>query len=248
VRDEALGRQLRTPEIAAGQSCARDAELSRRAFRLRGATVECLNFKFEHTPEGRLVETIFAAQGELEREQNRRQVLQKMQARAMLGYWVFQAPIGYGIEKVAGHGKLLVREEPLASIAQEALDSYASGRLATHGEIKRFLESQPAWPKDPKGEVHWERMNMLLTQTLYAGRIDSPRWKIHHVPARPEPWVSLETWRAVQDRRSGAAKPPARKDIRDDFALRGASRAHSADKLSTACWSKGRSRHHTYDL
>lgn len=190
---------------------ARDTEFHiqlRRAFKLRGATVECLNFKFEDTPEGRFMETIFAAQGELEREQNRRQVLQKMQARAMLGYSVFQAPVGYRIEKVAGHGKLWVRDEPCASIAQEPLESYASGRFETQGDIKRFLESQPAWPKDRKGEVHWERINQLLTQTLYAGRIDIPRWNIHHVQGRHEPLVSLETWRAGQDRRTGGAKAP----------------------------------------
>ena len=32
-----------------------------------GATVECLNFKFEDTPEGQFVETVIAAQGQLER-------------------------------------------------------------------------------------------------------------------------------------------------------------------------------------
>ena len=36
------------------------------------ATVECLNFKFEDTPEGQFVETVIAAQGQLERLQNRR--------------------------------------------------------------------------------------------------------------------------------------------------------------------------------
>jgi site-specific DNA recombinase len=45
------------------------------------ATVECLNFKFEDTPEGQFVETVIAAQGQLERLQNRRQTLQKMKAR-----------------------------------------------------------------------------------------------------------------------------------------------------------------------
>jgi DNA invertase Pin-like site-specific DNA recombinase len=42
---------------------ARDTEFHiqlRRAFKLRGASVECLNFRFEDTPEGKFVETIFA--------------------------------------------------------------------------------------------------------------------------------------------------------------------------------------------
>lgn len=50
----------------------------REAFRKRGATIECLNFKFDDTPEGEFIETIMAAQGALERKQNGRQVAQKM--------------------------------------------------------------------------------------------------------------------------------------------------------------------------
>src|ERR1700759_5277392 len=64
-----------------------------------GATVECLNFKFEDTPEGQFVETVIAAQGQLERLQNRRQTLQKMKARVERGYYVFAVPIGYRYEK-----------------------------------------------------------------------------------------------------------------------------------------------------
>lgn len=40
----------------------------RDAFRLRGARIECLNFKFEDTPEGEFIETLMAAQGQLERK------------------------------------------------------------------------------------------------------------------------------------------------------------------------------------
>lgn len=68
---------------------ARDTEFHiklRREFAERGATIECLNFNFEDTPEGRFVETVIAAQGELERHQNRRQVIQKMKARVEKGY------------------------------------------------------------------------------------------------------------------------------------------------------------------
>ena len=67
---------------------ARDTEFHfklRRAFDMRGATVECPNFKFGDSPEDKFIETIIAAQGELEREQNRRQVLQKMKARVEKG-------------------------------------------------------------------------------------------------------------------------------------------------------------------
>jgi len=50
---------------------ARDTEFHfklRRAFAERGAHVECLNFTFEDTPEGKFIETIIAAQGQLDVE------------------------------------------------------------------------------------------------------------------------------------------------------------------------------------
>ena len=72
-----------------------------------------------------------------------------MRARVQNGYWVFQAPVGYRYERTSGHGKLLVRDEPNASAIQEALEGYASGRFETQVEVKRFLERQPSFPKDP---------------------------------------------------------------------------------------------------
>lgn len=107
-----------------------ESETARKRIRLRaklalyGATRECLNFKFEDTPEGKFIETVIAAQGELEREQNGRQVVQKMKARLERGYWVFQAPVGYRYGKGEGGGRALVRDEPLASIIREALEGY----------------------------------------------------------------------------------------------------------------------------
>lgn len=66
---------------------ARDREFHfrlRDAFRVRNATIECLNFNFDETPEGEFIEIIMAAQGQLERKQNGRQVAQKMKACAIL--------------------------------------------------------------------------------------------------------------------------------------------------------------------
>jgi DNA invertase Pin-like site-specific DNA recombinase len=230
---------------------ARDTEFHiqlRRAFQKRHARVECLNFRFDDTPEGKFVETIFAAQGELEREQNRRQVIQKMQARAAAGYWVFCPPIGYRYERVSGHGKLLVRQEPLATIVKEALEAYASGRLETSAEVQRFLQDQPEWPKDRHGGVHPERVAELLARPVYAGCIDYPKWGLNYVPAHHEPLISFETWQAIQDRRRGAARAPVRKDLSRDFPLRGFVACACCGQPMTACWSKGRNRSYGYYL
>ncbi|MEZ5804970.1 MAG: recombinase family protein [Rhizobiaceae bacterium] len=230
---------------------ARDTEFHirlRQAFRLRGARVECLNFRFEETPEGKFTETILAAQGELEREQNRRQVIQKMQAHTRNGHWLFYPPIGYRFEEVPNGVSRLVRDEPLASIVQHVFESYASGVFQTQAEIVRYLEDQPAWPRGPKGTVHWEQVARLLTRPIYAGLITVPKWNIHLVPGVHEALVSIETWTAVQDRRQGAAKAPARKDLSQDFPLRGFVLCACCNEPLTAGWSKGRYRRYPYYL
>jgi hypothetical protein len=47
---------------------------------------------------------VIAAQGQLEREQNRRLVIQKMTARVEKGYYVFHPPVGYRYAKDVTHG------------------------------------------------------------------------------------------------------------------------------------------------
>ena len=98
---------------------ARDREFHFRlkeAFARRNSDIECLNYRFDDTPEGEFVETVFAAQGQLERKQHGRQVSQKMQARMENGYWVHNAPIGYRYRKTEGRGRILVADAPFDGI------------------------------------------------------------------------------------------------------------------------------------
>lgn len=228
---------------------ARDTEFHlklKREMMRRNARRECLNFKFEDTPEGKFIETILAAQGELEREQNQRQVVQKMQARVKAGYWCFIPAVGYRYARVSGHGKLLVRDEPRASSVAEAFHGYASGRFESVVEVKRFLDSQMAFPKDRNGEVHFQRVVDMLRRSLYTGYIDVPKWGISLQPGKHEPLVSLEIWQQVQDRLDGVAKAPMRKDISEDFPLRGFVACACCGKPMTAAWSTGRSSKYPY--
>jgi hypothetical protein len=47
------------------------------------------------------------------------------------------------------------------------------------------------------------------------------RWGLHYMPGKHEGLISVATFQKVQDRRNGIAKAPARKDLREDFPLRG---------------------------
>ena len=174
---------------------ARDTEFHiklRREFTDRGARIECLNFNFEDTPEGKFIETIIAAQGELEREQNKRQVVQKMKARVEKGYYVFYPPVGYRYAKDRVHGKLLVRDEPAASILAEALEGYANGRFRSQFEVKRFLESKPEFPKSGEsGYVHPSKVKDILRRPVYAGYVEAPDWGVSLRKGHHEPLISF---------------------------------------------------------
>ena len=189
---------------------ARDTEFHiklRRELTLRNAKVECLNFKFEDTPEGKFIEKVFAAHGELEREQNGRQVIQKMKARVEQGFHVVRAPFGFKYEKSNRGGKLLVRDEPLASVVQEALEGYACGRFQTQVEVQRFLESRPEFPKDFKdGTIRAFKVTRLLTRVAYGGYVHAPSWGISVREGQHEGLVSYQTFDRIQTRLAEGAR------------------------------------------
>lgn len=222
---------------------ARDIEFHkklRRTLNAHGARPECLNFRFEDTPEGEFVESVMAAQGELERKQNRRQVLQKMSARIEQGYAVFHAPRGYRYERMRGNGKILVRDEPLASVVQEALEGFASGHFDSQSEVRQFLDSRPEFPKPRSGKVTFEEVSRILTQPLYAGYVEGRSWNISRRKGRHEGLIDGETFQRIQSRLNSGARAPVRKNIGDVFALRGFVVCGDCDRPLYSCQSRGK--------
>ncbi|MCK1463090.1 recombinase family protein [Bradyrhizobium sp. 2] len=195
--------------------------------------------KFGNTANDRLVEGVMVTVSQHQRELNAEQTRTRMFGRVLNGYWPFASPMGYRHARVSGHaGLLLVRDEPVASIIQEAMEGFASGRFETQSEVKRFLESQPAFPrKIRKGEVHLQTVADILTKLLYAGYVEHKEWGVTPQKAKHEGLVSLETFERIQSRINGTARVPMRADIRSDFPLRGALSCASCGKPMSACWS-----------
>lgn len=220
----------------------------RKAIQSRGAKLESPSHKFSDDPEGIFVESIMAATAQLERDQNKKQVRNRMQARLEAGYWPFYPPPGYTFAKVAGHGKLLVRKEPEASIIREALEGFASGKFPTQVHVQRFLEE--------KGFNHWgtgkmtylEQVKRLLTREVYTGYISYPPWNVTTRKGHHEPLIDPEAYDRIQERLAERQKLPPRKDLRDDFPLRGFVLCGECRKPYTSCWSKGRNGHFPYYL
>jgi len=87
----------------------------RRAMSGAGGKLESPNIEFGDGSDAKLKETLMASVSQHQREKNRKQTIHRLRARLMNGDWVFHPPLGMKTEKVAGHGKLLVRDEPVAS-------------------------------------------------------------------------------------------------------------------------------------
>lgn len=204
-----------------------------------GGKLESPSIEFGEDSDSILIENLLASVSQHQREKNADQTVNRMRARLMNGYAVFAAPIGYRYQRIAGQGNMLIREEPFASILQEALEGFASGRLETQVEVKRFLESMPEWPKCfPNGEVRNQRVYDLLTRPIYAGLVEAPEWDVSRRPGKHEGLISIATFERIQERLDEGAKAPARKDINFDFPLRGFILCDDCGKPMSSCWSK----------
>jgi len=214
-----------------------------------GGQLESPSIEFGDDSDSILVENLLASVSQHQREKNGEQVVNRMRARNMNGYWTFWKPKGYKYVTTRSEGKVLVRDEPIASIVQEALEGYATGRFETQAEVGRFLESQPLFPKDkPNGEMRPQTIVRILNQPLYAGYLEVPNWNVPLRKARHPGLIDLATYEKIQDRLRGNAKAPARKDINLDFPLRGFVTCGDCGAPYKSCWSKGKAKHYAYYL
>ena len=159
-----------------------------------------------------------------------------MRARIVNGYWPFH-PARFRHELRSGEGKVLLRDEPIASIIQDGLEGYASGRFQLQSEVKRFFEAHPDFPKDGKGRVRNQLVNDILTRPLYAGYVERPEWGVPLRKGRHEGMISLEIFEKIQSRLKEGARMPARADLNRSFPLRGAIGCRCCGKPLSSCFS-----------
>ncbi len=214
-----------------------------------GGVLESPSIEFGEDSDSQLIEHLLASVSAHQRTKNAEQTKNRMRARIMNGYWPFAASaMGFKYEKRPGHGNVLVRDEPLASIIQEGLEGYASGRFQTQAEVKRFFESQPDFPKTGRGKVRNQLVNDLLKRVIYAGMVERPEWGVSLRPGKHDGLISYETFLKIQERLEGRAYAPARADLNESFPLRGSVVCGDCGKPLTACFSKSKTgaRHPYY--
>ncbi len=229
---------------------ARDVEVHiklRSELRAREAQLRCLNYNFDDSAEGEFVETIFAAQNELERKQNRRQVCQKMKARVERGYWCFYPPTAYEYIKDKEHGKILAPIQPVAGILAEGLTSFAENRLLTQTDFLNFLKSKGFFTligKDPK-RIRLEFAKRLLTEQIYAGIIELKGWDISRRKGHHKAIITEGTFDKIQAKLFKPERPPRETD-NIEFPLRRLVVCSICGKKMTGSVSKGKNKYYPH--
>ena len=219
----------------------------RQAIMGAGGILESPSIEFGEDSDSVLVENLLASVSQHQRQKNAEQTKNRMKARIQNGYCVLaRPPVGFKYERVPGHGKVLKRDEPLASIIQQALEGYASGHFGSKAEVTTFLQNNPLFPRGKSGIVPHERTNQILNQCLYAGYVEAPSWGVTRRNGQHEGIVSPQTFAKIEERLSGGCYAPRRKNLNEDFPLRGHVECDCCGKPLTGYWAKGSHSRHAY--
>ncbi len=209
------------------------------AFKLRNVILVCLNYNFDESPEGQFAELIMAGQAELERHQNRRQVIQKQKSRLENGYWAFVAKKGYVIKSTV-NGKLSVPHKIDGKLLTRALNGFATGEFVRKIDACKFLVEQGFW-KRATPEKYVQKFTEILADPFYCGDIHYPKWEISRRSGHHKSLITKGVFDLIQSRlNSNDITQRIRKDVSSDFIMRGLIVCADCDNHLTASWSKGR--------
>ncbi|MGJ8530318.1 recombinase family protein, partial [Maritalea sp.] len=211
-----------------------------------GAKLESPSIEFGEDSDSQLIENMLASVSQHHRQKNAEQVRHRMTARLKAGYFCFWVPTGYRYVKGAGGGKVLERDEPVASLLQEALEGFASNRFATQADVKRFLEPHPIFARDAKGAIHPQRIRNLLTNKIYAGYYAYKPWGIGLTQGKHPALIDWETFQRIQTKIENSNPTAQVKTKTEDFPLRGIVACASCNHPITGYWAKGRNKRYPY--
>ena len=185
-----------------------------------GGKVIFISQSFDKSPSGKFVENIMVACGEFERLNNKDRVIGRMKARVEAGVWPYGLFQGYKPSTVPG-----VREpyEPVAGTIRQALEGYAYGTLANYEDIARFINAQVLL--NFKGKpIHYngeKAKDLLESAWYYAGFIQLPKRNVSRRLGQHKPVISGSVLELIELRMSGKVVPKYRKNMNQNFPLKG---------------------------
>lgn len=216
-------------------------------FKALNVKLECLNYKFEDTPEGEFVATILAAQGQLERKQNARQVVQKTEAHLINGDWPYKPPAGYIAVKVPTQKiKVCVSNGEKGKGIKEGITGFLNGRFKTVTDLANHLGENKFIANTTKN-ARFDKTKAILRNIFYAGYIHRPEKGVNMVRGKQEIMISLEDYHKVQEKLKKEERGEKCYQVyRDEYELRQIARCSSCSKKLISYKAKGRTKYYNY--
>jgi site-specific DNA recombinase len=204
-----------------------------------GGQLESPRTEFKDTADSILNQNLLASVAQHFRQKNAEQTRDRMRGRVLNGHWPFFCPMGFKhVPAENDRGKVLVRDEPVASVIEEALKGFASGRFTQIAEVQRFLLAHPDYPRSGRG-LRSTIAKEIILNPLYAGYVEMKAWGIPLRKGQHDGLIDLETYNRNQVRLGQRTYAPGRKDHNAEFPLRGAVACAKCGKPLTSCFSKG---------
>lgn len=225
---------------------ARDIEIHweiKKRFGALGATIESPNFKFDDSPEGRFVETVLAGGAQLEREQNARQVKQKMLARIESGYWCLTVPFGMFYDTTE-KGKVLTYHNRIAPILKEAIEGFETGKFPTQTDVLHYLKmnSETLGPR----RFDLKIVKRILTEILYTGYLEYPKWGVSRMQGVHKSIITIETYNSVQAKLDTSFRSISKWELNNpDFPLRKLVTCSKCGRKLTGSRVKGKAKYYS---
>ncbi len=170
-----------------------------------GHNVQTLTLHIEDTPESELIENVAASVAQYERQKNQARTIVNIGENLKQGYWVMSSSAG--LKRERRNGRIhQVRNEPTATFLQEALEGFASGRFPTQTAVKEYLERCIILNEYGKPiPITLNFVKNLLTNEKYTGwfAYKNKNWDIPYQRWKIDPIISIETFKAIQDRLKG---------------------------------------------
>ena len=148
-------------------------------------------------PINRLLEGMAVTVGDYHRWHNLEILNSRMRKKLQAGYWLFKAPIGMRLVD-----KILYPDNTNSVLIKKIYEDYALGRYITYESIKYSKEAQQLInPYNNKPyQLSNDLIKKILTNKLYIGIIDYPKWGFKDINATHEGFIDKELFYKVQQR------------------------------------------------
>ncbi|MEM9762816.1 MAG: hypothetical protein AAF968_09930 [Pseudomonadota bacterium] len=113
----------------------------RRTLTETGGRLESPSITFGEDSDSVLIENLLASVSQHQRQRNRERTNKRLRACALNSHWCFHALPTYRFERRPGHGEVVVRNEPVATILAEAPEGLVAVGQQIRAKVTRFLQA-----------------------------------------------------------------------------------------------------------